>query len=290
MTVPKSSLKSSDKELRSGAERDSTELEEQSQAASVTLISSWPLSILCLCFFPLLLGLGVWQLERAAEKARILNDIDERLASQPQPIQSLQKLQQYTPVRLLGVYTDHYFYLDNRTRNGRVGYEVLQSFVTGQGEQEKTHWLINRGWLPAGSDRTQLPEVPYPLAAKVITGFLYPSVDSSTDSNLSSNSNSGSNGTVSMAPSHSRVQSLQVAVSGSPELTQPAWHIRISADSDTAFTTGWQLVNIKPQKHWGYAVQWFSMAAALLILWVLAATNIRILVREKWFKKAAINR
>lgn len=274
MTAPRKSQALRDKVLSSGTANHSTDTGEPSRAASVAFIRSWPLSILCVCFFPLLLGLGNWQLHRAQEKQQILDNIDARLSTQPITISELRQAQAYSAVRLLGFYTDEYFYLDNRTRNGRVGYEILQVFESGS-DSAKARWLVNRGWLPAGTDRAQLPEIAYPLAAKVITGFLYPSEQAVAEG-----------GGDSIAP-HSRIQQLDSVLTGNLNLTQSAWHIRLSADSDTALETDWQLVNVDPQKHRGYALQWFSMALALALLWLLAATNVRQLVREKWFKKAA---
>lgn len=285
MTVPNTSRTSGDEALQTGTNTNSTELEEQSRAASVPLIRSWPLSVLCLCFFPLLVSLGSWQLQRAEEKRQLLNEIDARLASQPKNIHDLKELKTYTSVRLSGFYSGEYFYLDNRTRNGRVGYEILQLFISTNNKREESRWLINRGWLPAGADRSQLPEVTYPLAAKVITGFLY----------LSEQNNPAlqdeRTGALEVVPG-GRIQALSDTLNNSLSerlaLAHPAWHIRLSADSDTALVTNWQLVNIKPQKHTGYAVQWFCMSAALLILWLLAATNIRELVCKKWFKKSEV--
>ncbi|WP_078084155.1 SURF1 family protein [Microbulbifer mangrovi] len=276
MTVPKMSSKKGGNALPTGTLTDATEAGEPSRAASVAFIRSWPLSLLCLCFFPLLLGLGNWQLQRAAEKQTLLERIDARLSAQPQKIDQLDAPQSYTPVRLLGFYTDEYFYLDNRTRNGRVGYEILQVFETGNSNRGKSRWLINRGWLPAASQRSVLPEVRYPLAAKVITGFIYPS---DTEAGQESNE------VVPRIAPHDRIQSLSLIVDNGLRLDHPQWHIRLSADSDTALFTDWQLVNTNPQRHRGYAVQWFSMAAALCLLWLLAATNIRKMVRQKWFKK-----
>lgn len=275
MTAPRKSQVVRDKALSSGTANHSTDTGEPSQAASVAFIRSWPLSILCLCFFPLLLGLGNWQLLRAQEKQQILDEIDTRLSAQPTTISELREAQTYTPLRLHGFYTDEYFYLDNRTRNGRVGYEILQVFETGS-DSARTRWLINRGWLPAGTDRRQLPHVDYPWAAKVITGFLYPSAKTSPPASLRD----------SIEP-HSRIQQLDGELIDRLNLTQSSWHVRLSADSDTALVTDWQLVNVNPQKNRGYALQWFCMGAALAVLWLLVATNIRAIVREKWFKKTA---
>ncbi|WP_295802732.1 SURF1 family protein [uncultured Microbulbifer sp.] len=261
MTVPNTSTAKGDNALPTGTAENSREAGEQSRAASVAFIRNWPLTILSLCLFPLLLGLGSWQLQRGAEKQQMLDRIDTRLASQPQKIAQLSQLEIYTPVRLLGYYTDEYLYLDNRTRNGRAGYEILQVFSSGQ-----QRWLVNRGWLPGKSRRSELPEVAYPRAAKVITGFLYPVGESAAEQ-------------PGVAGPGSRIQSLNRKHTAALNLRQPDWHIRISADSDTALTTDWQLINVNPQRHQGYAVQWFSMAAALFILWLLAATNIRSIIR-----------
>ncbi|MFV8782851.1 SURF1 family protein [Microbulbifer sp. SA54] len=222
------------------------------------MIRSWPLTLLSLCLLPLLLALGSWQLQRADEKQQIIADIDARLAAQPRKLSALESPEIFTPVRLLGFYTDEYFYLDNRTRNGRVGYEVLQVFVSGQ-----QRWLINRGWLAAGSSRNQLPEVNYPLAAKVINGFLYPVPAGKGLANIGA---------------HARIQMIDTGLTAVLGLDEPAWSIRLSADSDTALVTDWEFVNSTPARHKAYAFQWFSMAAALCILWLLAATNIRSMI------------
>lgn len=271
MTVPNQSSHSDEQVTSTGTENHSTEAGEQSRGTSVALIRNWPLTALSLCLFPILLSLGAWQLERSTEKQRLLDAIDARLASQPQSLQSLPKLQKYTPVRALGYYTDEYFYLDNRTRHGEVGYEVLQVFVS-----DGSRWLINRGFIAAGHDRTQLPSVTYPLAAKVITGFVYPVVDNE------------SRASVPYAP-QSRIQSLNSPFSRGLNLSSPQWHIRLSADSDTALITDWHLVNTLPARHRAYAVQWFAMAIALLILWVLAATSARDMVLSSVFNSRRTN-
>lgn len=261
MTVPNSSTTEGDKALPNGTGKHSRESGEPSRAASVALIRSWPLTILSVCLLPILLALGNWQLQRAAEKQQMLSDIDGRLAAQPHKISTLGVPQVYTPVRLLGYYTDEYFYLDNRTRNGRVGYEVLQVFVSGQ-----QRWLINRGWLAADSQRSQLPEITYPLAAKVITGFLYPVSAGGKDAIIGL---------------HARIQEIGTALTENLELAEPNWSIRLSADSDTALVTDWQFVNSSPERHRAYAFQWFSMAGVLIILWLLAATNIRNMITAR---------
>ncbi|MBN8429511.1 SURF1 family protein [Microbulbifer salipaludis] len=282
MTVPIRSSQKDDNAVSTVTGISSTEASEPPRAASVAFIRSWTLSALCLLFFPLLIGLGNWQLHRAEEKQQILQQVNTRLSSQPVAVADLESLEIFTPVRLLGVYTDEYLYLDNRTRNGRVGYEVLQAFEVSANAGDakagqRSRWLINRGWLAAGADRNQLPEVRYPLAAKVVTGFLYPSAESDTV---------GARPPAKPGDEHVRIQSMDTGLGRQLGLQHPQWHVRLGADSDTALVTDWQLITTNPQKHRGYAVQWFMMAAALLIMWLLAATRTREIVREKWFKNS----
>ena len=228
----------------------------QTKNASVALISNWPLTLFSALLLPILLALGIWQLQRGEEKAQLNATVDARLSAQPQKPTALEAFEAFTPLRMLGYYTDEYFYLDNRTRNGRVGYEILQVFVS-----EGQRWLINRGWMPAETHRAQLPEVQFPLAAKVITGFLYPIAESPAVQEIS------------LQPGQ-RIQYLDRATSANLNLVHGDWSVRLSADSDTAMVTEWQMSNSPPERHRAYALQWFAMAAALVLLWMIAATRI----------------
>lgn len=229
-----------------------------SRKTSVALIRSWPLTLISALLLPLLLGLGVWQLQRAQEKQQINRDIDLRLSQQPVHPSEIGDLKTYTPVRLQGYYRNEIHYLDNRTREGRVGYEILQVFVSGEdGEGGEQRWLVNRGWMPAPASRDQLPEVTWPRAAKVITGFLYPVPKAEME-----------------MPQGGRIQQLGAGFAEQLDLLRPEWSIRLSADSDTALRTEWQLLNSPPQRHRAYAFQWFAMALALVVLWLIAATGL----------------
>lgn len=239
--------------------------DESTMGSSVALIHNWPLTLLCGLMFPLLIGLGIWQLQRAGEKSAINAAIDARLSAQPRRLDEIDKPKKFTPVRLSGRYTDEYHLLDNRTRSGRIGYEVLQVF-----ESSRQRWLVNRGWLAAPSHRDRLPEVTWPRAAKVLTGFLYPVTDDGEGGEESPVRGEGG----SKKSEERRIQQIDGAFAGSLDLTQPGWSIRLSADSDTALVTDWQLINSPPQRHRAYAAQWFAMAAALLLLWLCAATGL----------------
>ncbi|WP_237068103.1 SURF1 family protein [Microbulbifer guangxiensis] len=249
----------------------------RSQTGSVALIRNWPVTFLSAGLLPLLLALGFWQLDRADEKAQILATIDARLSAQPKNPSELTAVEPFIPVRLMGFYTGELFYLDNRTRDGQVGYEVLQVFVSGG-----KRWLVNRGWVPAGEDRAQVPAVAWPLAAKWITGFLHPADAEGPAAPMDMEFETGAG----VEPERlQRIQAVAADLLDRLELEQPDWTIRLSADSDTALRTGWQFVNGEPARHRGYAFQWFAMAAALCILWLIAASNIPAVLKKNNYKR-----
>ena len=57
--------------------------------------------------------------------------------------------------------------------------------------------------------------------------------------------------------------------------------VRIDPAQPGALSVDWQVINVSPEKHTGYAVQWFSMAAALALIYLLRSTNIWQLLRGR---------
>ena len=95
-----------------------------------------------------LLALGGWQLQRADEKSALLASQEARRQAPAQPIGELERSADpaFQRVLLRGYFdAEHSLLLDNRTRDGRVGVELLQPFY----DQPSGLWLLlNRGWLP----------------------------------------------------------------------------------------------------------------------------------------------
>ena len=52
------------------------------------------------------------------------------------------------------------------------------------------------------------------------------------------------------------------------------YQLRLDQSSLGALQTGWATVSVQPAKHTGYAVQWFVMAVVLLIMTVIANSNL----------------
>ncbi len=59
------------------------------------------------------------------------------------------------------------------------------------------------------------------------------------------------------------------------------YSVRLSPSSPGALTPDWDVVNLQPRKHTGYAVQWFAMGVALVVVLVLGNTNLWSVIRRR---------
>jgi cytochrome oxidase assembly protein ShyY1 len=50
--------------------------------------------------------------------------------------------------------------------------------------------------------------------------------------------------------------------------------VRSNSGEPGALDADWKIVNVSPQKHQAYAVQWFAMAFALLVFYTLRSSNV----------------
>ena len=57
--------------------------------------------------------------------------------------------------------------------------------------------------------------------------------------------------------------------------------VRIDDGQPGALAVDWQIVNVSPAKHRGYAVQWFTMAAVLAIIFLMRSSNLIELLRGR---------
>lgn len=103
----------------------------------------------------LMLGLGIWQLQRLAWKEDLIARIEhaniaQPLTTLPQTLEAAQDKQFYR-VTLSGKYKPKLeFHLAARYYQNQLGYAVFNPFVTSDGEMI----LVNRGWIPAKTKDT----------------------------------------------------------------------------------------------------------------------------------------
>ncbi|MEP7705637.1 SURF1 family protein [Paraglaciecola sp. 25GB23A] len=208
----------------------------------------------------IMFALGLWQLQRADEKNQRQNMIAQASSSDPLQIETAKQMGESArdfPVRLLGLAdSQRYFLLDNRIQEGRVGYEVLTVVNSQQGNV-----VVNLGWLAAPALRADLPQVSIASEQQTYEGML----------SIPQKNNFISETAVSNQQWPKLLQQIDVTfmeqIYGQELLP---FVILLDESSDSDFVRKWQPVVMPPEKHIAYAIQWFLLAFAALIIFVIA--------------------
>jgi surfeit locus 1 family protein len=227
----------------------------------------WKLSLLVLLLLPLCLRLGVWQLAREQEKLALQQSWEQRQQEIPVELRSLaaESDLQYRQVWMEGRYdNEHVFLLDNRIHEGQVGFEVVQPFRTSQGQTV----FVNRGWLAAGVSRQDLPTPPVLEESVRVQGSVYVPVGDALVL-----------GQISPGPEWPKlIQTLDIAelarlsgIEANDSLF--GYSVRLAEATPGVLKRNWSVISTTPEKHRGYAVQWFAMAAALVLLYLYYSTR-----------------
>ncbi len=214
----------------------------------------WP-TLAVVALLPLLLWLGFWQLDRAQQKRALLDGfaagdrapvaLDGGLASHPR----------YTRVRVAGRYRpDRQVLIDNMTRDGIAGYHVLTPLVTDSGTV-----LVNRGWIPKAFGTADLPAVDVADTPREVTGQL----DRLPRAGLPLTAEAGTGWPrVLQFPTREEIEA-QTGL----ELVEGM--VLLDDDAADGYARDWRPVEIGPERHLGYAVQWFALALTLVIIWIV---------------------
>lgn len=216
----------------------------------------WPLWLFTLAFLPLLLSLGVWQLDRAGQKRTLEAHMTEQRQLPAIPLSEAPALP-WRSLRLTGQFDPHHIWLlDNRTRNGQAGVEVLQLFHDQSSDRQL---IINRGWL-VWPDRRHLPPVPVAEGQLQLQAEVLPAPG--TGFRLRSTVTSGWPRLITHAEPDTLAQ--QAGIPAAPLMA------RLQPGSQAALQLDWPAMPMTATKHTGYAVQWLTLALALLILFIWA--------------------
>jgi cytochrome oxidase assembly protein ShyY1 len=254
-----------------------------------------PWLIFTLIIFSGLLTLGFWQIERATEKeqrqARIAQlkqqkalslrqvlSLSEQRNNQSglsqamlsQTMLSQTELSQSAlynidkdyfndfPLELSGEFnSEQVFLLDNQVHKGKLGYRVLQVASINSYAA-----LVNLGWVAGSINRSILPEVT-PLAGR---------------HNFRANMRFVETGIMLMAQDFKgkawplRVQQIELD-KFSQLINQKLlpFVAYLDKNEQIGFVKNWNPIVMPPEKHRGYAFQWFSLAIAWLSLMLWAA-------------------
>lgn len=222
-------------------------------------------TLLTACLLPLLISLGFWQLDRQQQKLQILAIYQQRISAPPLSLEDeWRRLQgddaSYRRVQLKAqLKTRPMILLDNKIINGVVGYEVIQKAVLNDSQSA---W-VNRGWVPAGRTRQDLPEPASPPESIDLQAHVY--IPLGEQFILSNQPLSVS--------SETPIIAQQIDMAELQRLSQPQesfpYLLRLEEGSAAALEIQWPAINTRPEKHQAYAIQWFAMAVALMVFYVL---------------------
>lgn len=229
-------------------------------------------SLAVLLLLPVLTSLGLWQLDRAEQKQVLLDrhaanaeDAPLRLDAQAGEVEAFRYRKAIATGRYLG---DRQILLDNQVQGGRVGYHVFTPFWL---EPEGGVVLVNRGWVALGASRAQLPEVPVAGDERAVSGML--NRPPSVGLRLESSDTPTPEGWPRVTP-YLDIEQIGEWL-GYNVLPMIMWLEPSEADG---YVREWRILESGPEKHLGYAFQWFSLAAALLVIYLVV--NVRRIERQ----------
>ena len=223
----------------------------------------WP-TLITVVLLGLLSSLGFWQLDRAEQTRALLGTYNEqsRTLIRIDPGRTSFEGLQFQWAEVFGAYDGgHQFLLDNMTHDGHVGYHVLTPFrLRGSGVAV----LVNRGWIPLGATRSVLPDAKVSDIPRQVVGRIkLPGKE-----------------TFMLGEEEQRkgwpyrIQRIRIPEL-EKELGYPLLPVMLLLDEqqEDGFLREWRPVRYGPERNVGYAVQWFGLALALLIIYLVVNTR-----------------
>ena len=203
--------------------------------------------------------LGVWQLNRAAEKQALLDQITVGETTTRTLTADASALQRYQTVTANGRYdAAHQVLLDNMpSMQGMPGYRVLTPFELSSGG-----WvLVDRGWLPIGASRSVLPSIDVGATERTIVGRL----DDVPRPGM--RLGKAPDGTtwprVMNYPEHADLERVLDRALGERI-------VRLAPEQPDGYARTFEMrPDFGPNRHIAYAVQWFALGVAMLVIYVL---------------------
>ena len=200
--------------------------------------------------------LGVWQIERAAHKEGLLQAFNSEQESPP--IRLTSQSPDWSRVFVDGIFdSSRQILIDNQIHKGKVGYKIFTPFRFADNKIV----LVDRGWIAQGQSRSDLPQLNIlEKKSRIIATVTSPEQGVLAGSELLTNE----------WPRVSQTKAVEVIASAFKE---PILDIVLVLDPGSSQIT--EFIQIKPfaitpVKHYGYAMQWFTMSIVLLGMFLYA--------------------
>jgi surfeit locus 1 family protein len=206
--------------------------------------------------------LGVWQLDRAQQKLALQASLEARSHEAPLDAATLARSadaarsQQHRRVVVHGRWlADRTIFLDNRQMDGKVGFFVVTPLAL---DAAPATVLVERGWAPRNfTSREALPPVETPTSAVTVAGVVAPEPARLFD----------------FAGAASGAIRQNLGIDAFARETGLALLPLVIVQSDAGAAADglvrhWPAPAADVQKHYGYAAQWFAIAAGIAILYV----------------------
>jgi cytochrome oxidase assembly protein ShyY1 len=212
----------------------------------------------------IMFALGNWQLQRAEQKTVRLLAIEQAAETEQVDLQQVSngKIEQLLdmPVNFEGTAdAEHFFLLDNKIHKGRVGYQVLVPMQTYSGTV-----MTNFGWVAATSSRDILPNIQINNKEMRYAGVLSLPLD-----NIMVKETAVVDGDW---PKVLQQTDLDIIQQHYKKQILP-FVVLLTAEENSFFIRDWQPVVMAPEKHIAYAAQWFLLAFAGLVVFIIAQRN-----------------
>ena len=211
--------------------------------------------------------LGKWQLNRAAEKDAIYDKF--AIEQQQAPVMLMDHIDNIEQWRYRKVYihgtplSDRQFLLDNQVRNMRPGFNVITPFQLADNRTV----LVDRGWIPLGKNRSDIQNIDIARTPLRIEGYLYtPHGEAFTLGTMDE-------GQINWPRI---INYLDFDTMGERlGTTLNPLTIRMHPDQTLGFRRDWPIAAMSSNKHRAYAVQWFALALAIIIIFLILNIKLR---------------
>jgi surfeit locus 1 family protein len=230
---------------------------------------AWALS--ALAGIALFSSLGAWQWSRAGQKQTRLAqqaDVLSRRESQSLAIAAdAARASALDWATGRGRFDARVLFLDNQQRDGRAGVRV---YGVLQADGAPSPLLVDLGWLPWG-ERRDLPPVNLPASPIDVAGVLAPPPSTGVALGEGVQSQGNARWLLTRLEPDALATRIGLSVALAPRVLKldPALPIGFERDFDLLPNT------LPPERHRGYAVQWFALAATVAIVYLILSLRRR---------------